>query len=362
VKGAALGMQIKSAPHVQDTLSLRPSYHYGFDYLRAFMSLAVVAWHLRIFGISALFDKNEFVRHAISFSDIINFHLLLLAVPVFFLISLFLSFEKGVMNNSYFSRRVGRIAGLYGFWLSFFFLIYGWRSGFASLGPASGKDLLVKIASGWSTLYYFFFSLLLMTCLARIVARMRRAIVWLLLVVSLASLWGTAFLVKIGAAPNYLVAYWNPLNFVPYVFIARLLADNADKNLCPPRALLFFLLAVGFVFAAFFEWQWMISSNNFQYNDSALPAYTRVSLVLAAVMVFCWSFLIRHRPNRLIRFLSDYSLGLYCLHGYVSLLLYDKIVTMTNKPFSSMIAFISIIMISLAVAVVLRRLLGRWLL
>lgn len=359
MKGAGLGIQIKSAPHVHDALSLRPSYYYGFDYLRAFMSLAVVAWHLQVFGISALFDKNEFLRHAISFSDIINFHLLLLAVPVFFLISLFLFFDHYKTHDRYFKNRIKKISGLYGFWLGLFLLFYAWRYGFVSLLPTDGKDLLVKITSGWSTLYYFFFSLLLMTCLARIVARMRRSIVWLLLVISLASLWGAAFLVKIGAAPNYLVAYWNPLNFVPYVFIARLWADNADKHLCPLRALPFFLLSVGFVFAAFFEWQWMINSNNFQYNGSALPAYTRVSLVLAAVIVFCWSFLLRHRPNRLIRFLSDYSLGLYCLHGYVSLLVYDKIVKMTNKPFSSIIAFISIILISLAVAVGLRRLLGR---
>jgi len=346
---------------MRDVAPARRCYYYGLDYLRAVMSLAVVAWHIHLFGVSALFDKNGFIHHAITLADIINFHFLLLAVPVFFLISLFLFFDHDKIHDCYFKNRIKKIACLYGFWLGSFFLLYAWRYGFAPLLPSDGKNLLLKITSGWSTLYYFFFSLLLMTCLARVVVSWPRSVLWLMLVLSLFSLWGAAFLVKIGVAPNYLVAYWNPLNFIPYVFIARLLSGTTDKD---PFAFLFsppfFLLLLGFVFAICFEWQWMINGNNFQYNDCALPSYTRVSLVLGAVIVFCLSFLIRHRPNRLIRFLSDYSLGLYCLHGYVSLLVYERTVgALGGHGVASLIAFFVIVPVSLMLAVVFRRLLGR---
>lgn len=344
---------------MQDTLSVRRRYYYGFDYLRAIMSLAVVAWHIHLFGISSLFDKSGFTHHAITLSDVINFQLLLLAVPVFFLISLFLFFDHYKTHDRYFKNRIKKIAGLYGFWLGIFFLFYAWCYGFVPLLPSDGKNLLMKIISGWSTLYYFFFSLFVMTCLARVVVSWPRYLLWLLLVLSLISLWGAAFLVKIGVAPNYLVAYWNPLNFVPYVFIARLLSGTTDKDLFTLFSLPFFLLLLGFVFAACFEWQWMINCNNFSYNDCALPSYTRVSLVLGAFIIFRLSWFIRRRPNRLIRFLSDYSLGLYCLHGYVSLLVYETIFKTLEGHGAPFIAFIIIVPVSLAVAVVLRRLVGR---
>jgi len=344
---------------MQNTVSDRRRYYDGFDCLRAVMSLAVVAWHLHLFGVSTLFDERGFFHHTISLSDVINFHLLLLAVPVFFLISLFLFFDRYKIRGHYFRDRIKKILCLYGFWLGLFFLFYACRYGFSSLLPADGKNLLIKIVSGWSTLYYFFFSLLLMTCLARMVVLVPRPVVWLLCVLSLLSLWTMALLVKMGVVAGYWVAYWNPLNFVPYVFIARLFSDTAGQDLSTFSSLSFLLLLLGFIVAASFEWQWMICGRNFQYNDCAMPAYTRVSLVLGAFIVFRLSWFIRRRPNRLIRFLADYSLGLYCLHGYVSLLVYERIIKHLGGHGAPLIAFFIIVSASLAAAVVLRRLVGR---
>ena len=344
---------------MQNTVSDSRRYYDGFDCLRAVMSLAVVAWHLHLFGVSTLFDERRFSHHIISLSDVINFHFLLLAVPVFFLISLFLFFDHYKIRDHYFSGRIKKILCLYGFWLGSFFLFYAYRYGFSSLLPADGKNLLIKIISGWSTLYYFFFSLLLMTCLARIVVLVPRHVVWLLCVLSLFALWIMAFLVKMGVVSSYWVAYWNPLNFVPYVFIARLFSDTAGQDLSTFSSPSFLLLLLGFIVAAGFEWQWMLCGRNFQYNDCAMPAYTRVSLVLGATLIFRLSWLIRCRLNRLIRFLSDYSLGLYCLHGYVSLLVYERIIKHLGGYGAPAIAFFIIVSVSLAAAVVLRRLVGR---
>lgn len=344
-----------------DSIPASP-YHYGFDYLRAFMSLAVVAWHLRVFGLSGFFDPEGYRHHFITFSDIINMQVLLLAVPVFFLVSLFLYFEHGAMDNHYFVRRVRKIAGLYGFWLAVFLVIYGCSYGFSSLVPVGGWDLLRKIISGWGSLYYFFFSLLLLTCLARFIAPFPRRLVWLLLAVSLAVLWVMDLLVKSGVTSGSLVAYWNPVNFLPYLFLARLFADyNGRQDLTsnPFPLALFILLTMGCVLAAVGEWHWLISGHNFAYNDCALPCYTRVSLALGAAIVFRLSWFIRYRPNYVVRFLADYSLGLYCLHGYASWFLYHRLVATPDNHGATVMAFGLIVLISLLVSMVLRSLLGR---
>jgi len=343
-----------------EPISTHP-YHYGFDYLRAFMSLAVVAWHRHLFGMSALFNKNEFSRQAIALSDIINFHFLMLPVPVFFLISIFLFFEHYAEGKHYFSLRIRRIACLYGFWLGLAFLLHGYRYGFSPLLPSSGPDLLMRILSGWSTLYYFFPSLLIMTCIAMLVVHCQRIIVWLLLVISLLSLWGVSLLVRIGVVPQVMVAFWNPLNFVPYVFIARLLSDKTNQISKDFFPIPFLFLLSGVFFTACVEWKYLQSINNFQFNYCYLPTYTRISLVLEAVMVFCLSFLVRHRPYRLIRFLSDYSLGLYCLHMYVILMVYDQIVINYHVQMAPLMAFVAIVSLSLIIAVAFRRLVGKYL-
>ena len=53
--------------------SLSQPYFHGFDYLRAVMSVAIVAWHIQLFGASNLFDLKNFAGHDIVLSDVINF-------------------------------------------------------------------------------------------------------------------------------------------------------------------------------------------------------------------------------------------------------------------------------------------------
>jgi hypothetical protein len=83
-------------------------------------------------------------------------------------------------------------------------------------------------------LYYFFFSLLLLTGLAPLVAFLSLSGVRLLLGLSLAALAVAPWLAARGQAPAVLAAYWNPLNFLPYLFAARLLAELTGL---PRRAL-----------------------------------------------------------------------------------------------------------------------------
>ena len=66
----------------------------GIDYLRAFFSICVVAWHMGTIRRSSIFNKELYLNHNFTLSDFINFYVLLLAVPVFFIISNYLFLRK----------------------------------------------------------------------------------------------------------------------------------------------------------------------------------------------------------------------------------------------------------------------------
>ncbi len=62
----------------------------GIEYLRVVMSKFVVIWHMGGGGSSFIFSKLDYGKHTFVFSDFLNFHILLLAVPVFIFISIYL--------------------------------------------------------------------------------------------------------------------------------------------------------------------------------------------------------------------------------------------------------------------------------
>jgi fucose 4-O-acetylase-like acetyltransferase len=104
------------------------------------------------------------------------------------------------------------------------------------------------------------------------------------------------------------------------------------------------------------EWLWFLDGNNFGYNGSAFPSLTRISVVAGAGFCFLISFYV-HRPSpSVIRYLSDYSLGLYCLHGFVYWY-YEKYKILMGFSFHNAINLIIVVGISLTVSILLRRVL-----
>ncbi|MBW1719044.1 MAG: acyltransferase [Deltaproteobacteria bacterium] len=341
---------------MREKSSLSQPYFHGFDYLRAVMSVAIVAWHIQLFGASNLFDLKNFADHNIVLSDIINFYFLLLAVPVFFLISLFLFFQKIVINRSYFKKRITRLLLLYLFWVGLWLLLYGCLTNFSNIFPSSFKDILISIISGWSSLYYFFFSLILLTCIACAIIRLPDYLLWLLLVICSSLLWCFPLIVKIYGEYHFLVAYWNPFNFLPYLFIAALFLTYFKKGYLKPSSKYFKLLIVClffvFITTAIFEWHWIRDINYFKYNAMVIPPYTRISVVVGATLLFCLSFFIKGPSGSGIKFLSNYSLGLYCLHGFASIF-YIKLMGCPNDFPGRFLEFLVVMVASLLSTVVL---------
>src|SRR6187551_1367345 len=93
-----------------------PAQHiHGFDSLRAFFSVCVVAVHSGYFAPSGIFDRSLCSSHLFSRSDFVNFYVLLLAVPVFALISCFLMAMRPSTDERL-MQRVTRAAKLLLFW------------------------------------------------------------------------------------------------------------------------------------------------------------------------------------------------------------------------------------------------------
>jgi peptidoglycan/LPS O-acetylase OafA/YrhL len=365
------------------------------------MSLGVIAWHLRVFGSSAAFDINRFPGHTLVLSDLINFHLLLLAVPVFFLVSLFLFFAKAKRNQRYFRQRLKKLVGLYFFWTGLWLLVCGKLYGFFFVLKKIIENAVIFAVTGGYSLYYFFFSLIILTCVSYAVLKVSRFALWFLAFLSAALLGGLAFVAREVQTLHCLVAFWNPLNFLPYVFISALVFEyRPGSGRCAPTGVhsnshasatvvgcvegastfrqkpsaspspgrlgiivhakwnkigivvLFLLLTV--FLAAWIEWQWFWGIHNFQYNDFAIPAYTRVSVVGSATLVFLAAFLVRRPPPRWIKILSNYSMGLYCLHGFV-FLFFLKFIGAQIHPAGRLFVFALTVAISLSATACLRR-------
>jgi surface polysaccharide O-acyltransferase-like enzyme len=152
-----------------------------------------------------------------------------------------------------------------------------------------------------------------------------------------------------------LVAGWNPLNVLPYVFIGILVADYVTRHAerCTNRLkALVFLVFVLFVGLAVWE---MPSVSN---KDAHLfPFYTRLSLVAGATFLCLVSFFIRRRPPRWVRFLSDYSLGIYCTHYFV-IVAYEAITRSRGSlPYvpDSVVKFTAAVVVSILATFFLRR-------
>lgn len=324
------------------------------------MIAAVIAIHTDLFRTVSDFDIKtyQFSHYHVRLFDIINFNLLTLAVPTFFVISLFLFFAKVSDSRSYFRPRMVRLFYLYGFWVVLWCLHFGGFYAFASHIRHGDIAAVVEfIVRGGGGILYFFFSLIFLTFIAYYSIRLSRAILWLLLVLSLSLLWLLPLIVIHYSSVSYLVAYWNPINFLPYVFIANLvfhyIRDNRDSY-SRRFKIAFIVILIVTIISAILEWLWLPNQNFFAYNPAGVIPGSRLSVAGGTALVFLASFLVKKPAWKWVRFLADYTLGMYCLHYFV-LSVFFKIFPMAPAT----VVYVSVFLLSLAAAYLARRAFGK---
>jgi len=281
-------------------------YYGGIDYLRIALSWAVVAWHMLIFGKSDIFSLEKYEEHVFGFSDLINFHLLLLAVPTFIFISCFLLVDKN-KDHKDLLKKVKKYLMLISFW---FFCWLIWRAAKGMEVPLTLNGMILGILI---TPYYFFLCLLFSLIITFFAMKISTKLNVLFLIISCLILLILPFITILAGYINVSM-YQNPLNFLLYPFGAIILSRIREKMDLRDRLLIAGGLIAAGISLSLFEWKFEVDSIFFTTNGFAIPAYTRPSLFFfsAALMMFC--LYIRPSTNRVIDFMSRLSLGLYCLH------------------------------------------------
>ena len=281
----------------------------GFDVLRAVCSIAVVAAHLGYVAPSLIFDRARWREHEFIWSDAVNFYGLLLAVPVFVMISCYL---VAISHQPHLAKRNWRIGRLFLFWAVMLNLYSTGFVGAISGVPRSPIGLLLYFTSGLGTPVYFFISLMITVTVAAW-ARTKASIVVGVLMAASTLLIGILPLVARQTGRPEWCHHHLPLNFVPYPF-AAVLATRVSPSRIPVGICL--MLATG-VLLAILDWTCYVDSLFFAVNSFALPAYTRPSLVFLATGVVLAATRISRHPGAIIRFMSEHSLALYCLHPFL---------------------------------------------
>jgi peptidoglycan/LPS O-acetylase OafA/YrhL len=286
----------------------------GIDYLKAFFSVCVVLVHLGLISPFIIFNQDAYSEHIFTISDFINFYILFLAVPVFFLISNYLFFlkpEDGAVLFTYI-KRIGKIAI---FWIVLFnmFNYQGWE--IIQCLPKSPQDLIIFSLSGAKTNYWFFITLIGLTAITHFSKRLN--VFYVLTLFLITTLLVTMLpVLSVATGNSFLVAHWHPLNFLPYPFAAILvfrIARLERATIKPSYRILFGLIIL---LVAIADWTFYVNTGFLFAKTYSIPPYSRPSLVLIAMLVLLVAIKSNPKINRFILFMSNNSLSLYCLHPF----------------------------------------------
>ncbi len=227
----------------------------GIDYLRVIMSIFVVVWHMGGGGQSLVFSKDEYLKHVFTASDLVNFHLLLLAVPTFIFVSIYLYASKPV-SIIRLKKQLGRVFILLSFWPIALTLYNNSYQGLLSIIPNSPAEFVYTVLRAGNTVYYFFTSLIICLLAVHFFLQLDRKFQLPIFLVSIVLL---AVLPQLTMTTGFypLSAYWSPLNFIPLSFSAALFAQN-QNNILKYRRIALLLSVVLCALFSVFEWKYSV--------------------------------------------------------------------------------------------------------
>ncbi|MEI6428085.1 MAG: acyltransferase [Pseudanabaena sp. ELA607] len=302
-----------------------PKHISGFDYLRALGAILVVLWHSQ--GLSFLGEINSSLN---SFVSIFYYNICLLAVPIFFSISLCLFYRKQLdqspvlAQNSFPKNRLIGLIRLYAIWLFVGIAFNLFRSEGSYLLSLSHIENLVNIiVRGSRPELFFLFSLIVISSLSFFNSKYllgRENSLKIQLLLTLISSLGLMVLSYHTLATHQTAfsAFWNPVCFLPYIFSAAILAridEHTASGYLDKRKFQFILILLAvFLLLSWLEWQIFHVPNAF--DGYLLPPYARASLVVGSFLICYCGIVAKTKPRGLVLVLSQESLGIYLLHNY----------------------------------------------
>lgn len=333
----------------------RSAREYGLDLLKAVSIVFVMLWHLQLFRVHM--STEDMLPGVLVIFLNIFYNISLTAVPIFYLVSLFLFYSKHADDPVYFRYRLRRVFTLFLFWVGIqFFLFYLILK--IHFGFFPSFQLTVKLMKGSSNIhstfyfimqtimkggprlpistagasvFYFLFNMCILTIIAFFYRKIkntkaRQLIGLFIIIISLLyfefnSLYGNKF------------TYWRIDNFLIYIPLADLLALNKSKFFKYDK--LYFL-----VFVLFFIQDQLISN-----TIHTLFPYGRIAIVCGTLTLFCFIYQSNFKYRKAVVFLSTYSLGLFAMHRYCHLVLlplFQKVFDYVNLSLNTAIPFVPI--------------------
>lgn len=250
--------------------------------------------------------------------------------------SLFLFFKKqqSIIDDL---LRIYKLIILYVFWVGLWLL-------FTRKIPSwNGPEIVEFIIRGGNSIFYYLFTLVFLTIIASLVRKWTIRGTWLLLFCFIVLI-NITFPILNMLDPRYmkLVAFWNPLLFLPTIFAAKLMVHY--QKIIKTNKMVIFMIGIIYLLISTIEWGSFIHPNHKLILATEFPSYARASPLVGAIMLLSLSFYLKDRPSRPITLLSSVSLGLYCVHPFLLETL-DFIRNLHGEPaFFFTISFLSILL------------------
>ncbi len=294
---------------LQKDYSMQTKRNVSFDALKCISISFVLLWHLKPLKFESVTSINA-VESVINFA--ISFfysNITLTAVPIFFLVSLYIFYQKIENNSSYLNRRFRHLISLYIFWsivqVFIFYLIAGSLPDFTLkniIGILIGIRPILPLVG--PSVFYFLFNLIVLTLLAFIFINLteKKRFIVSILIVSLSLLYFEITSITDFYLPSYRIE-----NFVIYVPLSYIVQSNI-KQLFKKKY--YYLLICAYTVFSIQDVYIQV------FKKELLNSYGRVSIVFGALILFFYIYKLDLKPNFIINKISKYSLGLYALHKY----------------------------------------------
>lgn len=284
---------------------------YRLDILKAIAIVLVLIWHLqpiRIYPVDNLVIPLS--KKVVEFL----YQKTLLAVPIFYFVSIFLFFKKNKMSDGYIKHRLKRIFAIFIFWSSIQTIIYFIVEKTLVILNLPYKIIFSTSEIWWclimggpslpevgDSVFYFLFNLLLLTILSFFYGRYSSKNIDMLMF----------FIFSIYIMLHqfvFSIPYWRIDNFLIYIPLSHFVANKFYPNMISWKSLKFSLCL--YVIFSMFEYV----GQNFLNTRSS--AYDINSLHWGVISLFLITQLISIKRQKVIMWLSQYSLGLFALHKY----------------------------------------------
>ena len=288
------------------------------DRAKALATSLVLVWHLQPLVLLEPRGTTRPGTVAAALLKIFNYQVCLLAVPLFFLVSLHLLHARiKERPHDATPRRIRRVGTVYLFWVGCQFALFYAIATVRLLATGESRfstDLpphLLVMQGGPSLpiigmpVFYFLFVLFVLVGLSGALQSSRLSTAAMRRVAAALALASVVYFEYLNLSGGGL-AFWRADNFVLYAPISYLLVGQSRENLLRLAA----ACCAGYVL---FSMQDIFLRSQGQSSGG----YSRVSIVFGAVALLCFFLRAENSPaSSVAAFLSRYSLGVFATHKY----------------------------------------------